>query len=149
MITDLALFVQLLSGKSHSIIVYIDYNEAFIRCKVDQQNYSNQQIWSIQLSRSIDQRIDHQLTNEGLREQIYFLHYRNRKKSRIRVLLMYDIAPSDQRAIYLDFNLIVYLKDPNLQSSINTRLLYTKYPVSTRTYKTDFNLTVYLKEPNL
>ena len=49
---------------------------------------------------------------------------------------MYDIAPSDQRAIHLDFNIIVYLKDPNLQSSINIRHLSTKYPVSTRTYKT-------------
>ena len=49
---------------------------------------------------------------------------------------MYDITPSDQRAIHLDFNIIVYLKDPNLQSSMNTRHLSTKYPVSTRTYKT-------------
>ena len=49
---------------------------------------------------------------------------------------MYDIAPSDQRAIYLDFNVIVYLKVPNLQSRINIRLLSTKDPVSTRTYKT-------------
>ena len=49
---------------------------------------------------------------------------------------MYDITPSDQRAIHLDFNIIVYLKDPNLQSNINIRLLSTKYPVLTRTYKT-------------
>ena len=48
---------------------------------------------------------------------------------------MHDIAPSYHRAIYLDLNLIAYLKEPNQQSSINTRLLSTKCPYSTRTYK--------------
>ena len=48
---------------------------------------------------------------------------------------MHNIASSDHRVIYLDFNLIAYLIETDQRSSITTRLLSTKAPDSTRMYK--------------
>ena len=83
------------------------------------------------------QRIDFIFCNLGIEKFI----------SRIGILPMHDIVPSDHRAIYFDINLVAWLKDPGLQSIITIRLLSTNSLDLTRVY--DKYLDIYLKKNDI
>ena len=131
------MFVQSLSRKSHEIVVCIGFDETFIPCKSGTTTL-------LKLTYIVDPIISrHGLESESPTHQrrhhrIKFIFRTLRIEtfvSRIGILSMHDIVPSGHRTIYFYINLIAYLKDPDLQSSITTYFLSTKTPYSPMIYK--------------